>query len=155
MFKENDYPVIESLDKIIRGRGYHSNEEDEWDEKYGTEWIPELSKRLICPDGFSISVQASSGHYCRPRDSYGPYSHVELGFPENMSKRDRGMLAPHWEKIWDDQIMEKSVFPYMPANVVRDIIVSHCTYKSSLNKHVALGVLLVFLTMLIYVLASI
>ena len=37
--------------------------------------------RITCVDGATISVQASSMHYCTPRSNTGPYSHVEVGFP--------------------------------------------------------------------------
>jgi len=32
---------------------------------------------LVCADGYRISVQASAGHYCVPRDNAGPYLSVE------------------------------------------------------------------------------
>ena len=37
--------------------------------------------RVKCVDGFEVSIQASHFHYCQPRDSAGPWTHVELGFP--------------------------------------------------------------------------
>ena len=40
-----------------------------------------LRTRLICKDGFSVSVQASEFHYCRPRiNGADEYEAVELGF---------------------------------------------------------------------------
>lgn len=36
-----------------------------------------------CADGFSMSVQASKGSYCSPRDDSGPYDSVEVGFPSS------------------------------------------------------------------------
>lgn len=44
--------------------------------------------RLLCNDGFHISVQASAVHHCYPRGNTGPYESVELGFA---SRRDRGV----------------------------------------------------------------
>ena len=41
----------------------------------------EIVPKVKCKDGFEVSIQASHGHYCTPRDSVGPWSHVELGFP--------------------------------------------------------------------------
>lgn len=38
--------------------------------------------RLVCRDGTSLSVQASCGHYCSPRDNEGPWSLFEVGFVE-------------------------------------------------------------------------
>lgn len=33
---------------------------------------------VICADGTSLSVQASSSHWCLPREDVGPYTHVEV-----------------------------------------------------------------------------
>lgn len=38
----------------------------------------EIVPLVICKDGNSLSVQASSNHYCFPRDNYGPYTNVEV-----------------------------------------------------------------------------
>ena len=38
---------------------------------------------IKCADGFSMSVQASRGSYCSPRDDHGPYDSVEVGFPSS------------------------------------------------------------------------
>ena len=38
---------------------------------------------IKCADGFSMSVQASRGSYCSPRDDSGPYDSVEVGFPSS------------------------------------------------------------------------
>ena len=52
------------------------------------EWIDKNKNRqMVIPntmtfgDGNTVSVQASSLHYCLPRKDHGPWSHVELGFP--------------------------------------------------------------------------
>lgn len=50
----------------------------------GSYEIQENRPRLYCKDGYSISVQASSFHYCKPRlDGIQDYESVELGFPAN------------------------------------------------------------------------
>ncbi len=38
-------------------------------------------RAVVCADGTTLSVQASSTHYCSPRDDDGPWSAVEIGFP--------------------------------------------------------------------------
>ena len=42
---------------------------------------PALRPIAVCADGFSLSIQASSMHYCRPSKDLqdGDYSKVELG----------------------------------------------------------------------------
>ena len=43
---------------------------------------PNIVKRVQCADGFSMSVQAHDGAYCRPRiDGADFYIDVEVGFP--------------------------------------------------------------------------
>jgi hypothetical protein len=40
-----------------------------------------LCKPVTCQSGLTMSVQASSTHYCEPRNDEGPYESVEVGFP--------------------------------------------------------------------------
>jgi hypothetical protein len=40
-----------------------------------------LCELVTCADGFSMSVQASSGHYCSPRNDEGPWRLVEVCWP--------------------------------------------------------------------------
>ena len=43
--------------------------------RYGN---PEVTKRIMCKDGFSISVQANTYSYCTPRENKAwPYSEVD------------------------------------------------------------------------------
>lgn len=37
--------------------------------------------RITCKDGATLSVQASSGHYCSPRTNHATWSSVEVGSP--------------------------------------------------------------------------
>jgi len=36
---------------------------------------------MICSDGFEMSVQGSSFHYCSPREDFAMYTTMEIGFP--------------------------------------------------------------------------
>jgi len=41
-----------------------------------------LNKKVICADGFEMSVQAHDGAYCEPRENEATrYESVEIGFP--------------------------------------------------------------------------
>ena len=42
--------------------------------------IQENRPRLYCNDGYSISVQASSFHYCRPREDDSDYTKTVYGY---------------------------------------------------------------------------
>ena len=75
--------------------------------------------KLICMDGFSISVQASRLHYCIPRDDTGPYTHVECGYP---SEEVQELLE---YKDSPDDPPTRTVYAYVPIQLVCDIINSH------------------------------
>ena len=137
-FRESDYPVINRVDEIAMGRA-----RDQW----WTYDIPDNHDWLLCPDGFRVSAQASKSHYCHPRDNYGPYMDVELGFPRGLDKRDREELKSYWENI--GRPMEESVFGWVPVTVLRDIIVRHCMWRSAHRQFIAIGLVLILLTLLI------
>ena len=85
---------------------------------FSDEIIQEHRPRLLCNDGFSISVQASSFHYCRPQlDGVQNYESVELGFP---SKEDE-LINDYAE---DDNYTE-TVYGYVPIEVVERLIEKH------------------------------
>jgi hypothetical protein len=75
-------------------------------------------KRVTCRDEYSVSVQASEGSYCTPRDDFGPYTAVELGFPTLADP----MLDGYAE---DPSKPTDTVYAYVPVGVVRDLIVKH------------------------------
>ena len=74
---------------------------------------------VVCADGFEMSVQASRGHYCSPREDEGPYTAVEIGFP---NRRD-ALLMPHIELPDGDPL--DSVYPWVPARLVMKVIQKH------------------------------
>lgn len=39
---------------------------------------------IHCANGGALSIQASAHHYSTPREDVGPYSHVEIGYPERL-----------------------------------------------------------------------
>jgi hypothetical protein len=75
-------------------------------------------KRVVCRDEYSVSVQASEGSYCTPRDDIGPYTAVELGFPTGPDP----LLDGYAE---DKSKPTETVYGWVPAGVVRDLIVKH------------------------------
>lgn len=85
----------------------------------GTCEVQENRPRLYCNDGYSISVQASSFHYCRPRlDGVQNYESVELGFP---SKEDE-LINDNAE---DDSDYTHSIYGYVPIEIVEKLIEKH------------------------------
>ena len=84
-----------------------------------------LNERVVCKDGFSFSCQANEGAYCHPRkDNCDHYSEVEVGFP-NMSEP---LIAEFKES--PDMDDSKSVFPYVPSEIVHILITKHGGIKS-------------------------
>ena len=78
-----------------------------------------IRPRVVCNDGFSISVQASQFHYCAPRaDGKIEYTHVELGFP---SMVEESIL----EYAEMDARPTKTVYGYVPVPVVDAMLLKH------------------------------
>jgi len=75
---------------------------------------------VVCKDNFKMSVQASANHYCNPKVNGAgmSYSHVEVGFPTE--KED--LLMDYCE---DRDEPTETVYSYVPASVIIDIIEKH------------------------------
>ena len=59
-----------------------------------------LRPRIICNNGESVSIQASSGHYCSPReDGLNHYYEVEAGYPSSIPPKS-------WLKYAEDKTKE-------------------------------------------------
>jgi len=82
-----------------------------------------LMKRIICKDGFTMSVQAGRGMYCDPRvtafftNSF-IYSELEIGFPS----RKEELLMEYAE---DRNKPKDTVYPYVPVGVIDKVIEKH------------------------------
>ena len=77
------------------------------------------SDRVVCADGFTMSVQASAYNYCQPqvRDA-DRYETVEVGFPTAKEP----MLMPYAET---PENPTDTVYAYVPVEVVTNVIVKH------------------------------
>ena len=75
--------------------------------------------RTICPDGFSVSIQANQGAYCTPRDNIGPWTHVELGYPSSEPPKYI------WGYAEDTDYKTSSVYGYVPVVLVRMMLKEH------------------------------
>ena len=77
--------------------------------------------RIECSDGFTMSVQASSGHYCEPRENYNyniNYNKVEIGYPSEPEE----LLYKYAER---DDDYTATVYGWVPVEVVYDVIMKH------------------------------
>lgn len=80
--------------------------------------IRKIYKRVVCADGFTISMQASHMTNCRPKDDSGPYSKIEMAYP------NRGdSLIQRYAEDPDDPT--RTIYSYVPADIVRRLIAKH------------------------------
>lgn len=84
-------------------------------------WGRKTAPQVKCRDGFQMSVQASTSHYCIPKSNSTEidYTHVEVGFPSGYEPT----LETYRESSVDD--MKSDVFCYVPVAVVDAITESH------------------------------
>ena len=86
--------------------------------------------RIVCKDGFSMSVQASEYHYSSPRITDAPdYETVEVGFPSKaevlLNEYVEGGFLDGDEGPFGRELYTSSVYPYVPAHVVFEVIDKH------------------------------
>lgn len=76
--------------------------------------------RIVCKDGFSMSVQAGEGIYCAPRMCLdnGEYESVEIGFPSN----EEPLINEYAENSTD---YTDTVYGYVPIELVDEVIAKH------------------------------
>ena len=75
-------------------------------------------KRILCADGFNMSVQASETNYCEPPNDRGPYKEVEIGFP---SEREDLLM----KYIEDREDPTGTVYGWVPNTVVTLVVAKH------------------------------
>tara|TARA_R100001463_G_scaffold50442_1_gene100664 strand:+ start:343 stop:858 length:516 start_codon:yes stop_codon:yes gene_type:complete len=76
-------------------------------------------ERIVCNDGFNMSVQAHNGAYCDPRIDFAPiYKEVEVGYPSE----EEELLMPYVE---DSSRPTETVYGYVPSKVIFQVIQKH------------------------------
>ena len=77
------------------------------------------NRRVVCADGFTMSVQAHQGAYCSPRmDNAEKYTSVEIGFP---SKKEP-MIKEYCEEPGSPL---DTLYGYVPVQTVTNVIAKH------------------------------
>ena len=74
--------------------------------------------RIVCADGFSLSVQANKGAYSSPRNEIGPWTEAEIGFPSARVEE----IMPYCE---DAENPTDTVYAYVPVPLIEKLIESH------------------------------
>ena len=80
--------------------------------------------KIICSDGFSMSVQVGSSLYSTPKKVAKRYSAVEIGFPSE----DEPLIEKYAESYYDPDVDFKyteTVYPYVPVKVVDKVLKKH------------------------------
>jgi hypothetical protein len=79
--------------------------------------------RIICADGFTISVQGHFGAYSHPRDDFSEYgySHVEVLCPPDSDLGEKG------ERCGDEQL-----YGYVPVDRALAVIAKHGGWADAL-----------------------
>lgn len=78
-------------------------------------------QRVVCADGFSMSVQAGRANYSTPRSATGPYTTVEVAFPTSPDY----LLEPYFDGDSNTEDATKGVYAWVPVQVVTTVIAKH------------------------------
>ena len=74
--------------------------------------------RIVCADGFDVSIQAGEMHYCTPRLDCDNYEEVEIGFPSD--------VVPEWmEYAETPEDPTGSVYGYVPVEIIDAVLEQH------------------------------
>ena len=77
------------------------------------------NKRVVCADGFEMSVQAHGNAYCSPRiDNAEKYTSVEIGFP---SAREPMLI----DFADEPSHPTETVYGYVPVQIVTLVLAKH------------------------------
>ena len=78
-----------------------------------------MYEKVVCSDGFTMSVQANELSYCNPRvNNAVKYEEVEVGFPS--------MPEPMLEQFAENpEAPTDTVYAWVPAQVVTNVIAKH------------------------------
>ena len=74
--------------------------------------------RIVCNDGFSMSVQGSNALYCRPRVTQDWYDKMEIGYP-SVEEID---IIEFAEDITNPT---GTVYGYVPCELIEKVILKH------------------------------
>lgn len=81
--------------------------------------------RIVCNDGFSLSVQVGYSLYSKPKKVAKRYSEVEIGFPSEPESLI-AEYADDWEVQGDDDPrLCETVYGYVPVKIVDKVLKKH------------------------------
>ena len=74
--------------------------------------------KVVCKDGFKMSVQAGQSLYSEPRDVADSYEEAEVGFPTT----EESLLTSYAE---DEENLCGTVYGYVPCSIIDEVIEKH------------------------------
>jgi len=79
--------------------------------------------KIICSDGFEMSVQVGSSLYSTPKKVAKRYSAVEIGFPSEHEP----LIEEYAESLYDEDVTDytDTVYPYVPVKIVDKVLKKH------------------------------
>lgn len=81
--------------------------------------------RIVCNDGFSLSIQVGYSLYSKPKKVAKRYSEVEIGFPSEPESLI-AEYADDWEVQGDDDPrLCETVYGYVPVKIVDKVLKKH------------------------------
>ena len=77
-----------------------------------------VTPKVVCNDGFEMSVQAGQSLYSEPRDVADHYEEAEVGFPS----AEESLLTTYAE---DGENLCDTVYGYVPCSIIDQVIEKH------------------------------
>ena len=77
--------------------------------------------KIVCVDGFKMSVQVGSSLYSAPKKVAKRYSAVEIGFPSEHEP----LIEEFAERVEDEIDYTDTVYPYVPVKIVDKVLKKH------------------------------
>ena len=78
--------------------------------------------KIVCSDGFEMSVQVGSSLYSKPKKIAKRYSAVEIGFPSDHEP----LIEEYAENFFEEEPnYTDTVYPYVPVGVVDKVLKKH------------------------------
>lgn len=105
----SNLPLQEKREQLIR----HVCSGDWLNNKYRA-----VAPRIVCEDGFSVSVQTGEGTYCTPRKRADWYTAFELGYPS----MEDDLIMPYAD---NPETPMDTVYGYVPIDCVIALLDKH------------------------------
>ena len=82
--------------------------------------------KIICSDGFEMSVQVGSSLYSTPKKVAKRYSAVEIGFPSEHEPLIEEYAETFYKEDGEDVTdYTDTVYPYVPVKIVNKVLKKH------------------------------